>query len=76
MPVDLFTVFIIMLNCPPCNTAPLKGPAVGIIEVFMNEASALAVKVVVAAVREAQLFASLAALHFEAFERSINYIFF
>ena len=42
----------------------------------MNEASALAVKVVVAAVREAQLFASLAALHFEAFERSINYIFF
>ena len=55
---------------------PLKGPATGNIEVFMNEASASAVKVVVAGVREALLFASLAALHVEGFELSINDIFF
>ena len=46
----------------------------------MNEASALAVKVVVAEMREALFFASLAALHVEGFELSIsnysNYIFF
>ena len=42
----------------------------------MNEASASAVKVVVAAVREALLFASLAVLHVEGFELSINDIFF
>ena len=54
---DLFTAFIVMLNCPPWNTAPLKGPAEGNIEVFMNEAPASAVKAVVAAVREALLFA-------------------
>ena len=65
-----------MWNCPPWNTAPLKGPAAGNIEVFMNESSALAVKVVVAAVREALLCASLAALHVEGFELSINDIFF
>ena len=46
-----------MLNCPPWNTALLKGPAEGNIEVFMNEAPASAIKAVVAAVREALLFA-------------------
>ena len=43
--------------------APLKGTAAGNIEVFINEASASAFKVVVAAEREVLLFASLAALH-------------
>ena len=76
MPGDLFTAFIVMLNCPPWNTAPLKGPAEGNIEVFMNEAPASAVKAVVAAVREALLFSLLAALHIEDFELSINDIFF
>ena len=42
----------------------------------MNEASALAVKVVVAEMREALFFASLVALHVEGFELSINDIFF
>ena len=42
----------------------------------MNEASALAVKVVVAEMREALFFASLAAFHVEGFELSINDIFF
>ena len=51
MPGDLFTVFIVMLNCSSWNTAPLKGPAARNIEVFLNEASASAVKVVVATVR-------------------------
>ena len=51
MPGDLFTVFIAMLNCSSWNTAPLKGPAARNIEGFLNEASASAVKVVVAAVR-------------------------
>ena len=51
MPGDLFTVFIVMLNCSSWNTAPLKGPAARNIEGFLNEASASAVKVVVAAVR-------------------------
>ena len=50
MPGDLLTVFIVMLNCPPWNMAPLKGSAAGNIEVFINKASAL---VVVAAVHEA-----------------------
>ena len=36
---DLFTVFMVMLNCPPCNTAPLNGPAAGKLELFMNEDS-------------------------------------
>ena len=66
---------MVMLNCPPWNTAPLRGQVTGNIEVFMNETIALAVKVVVAAVREALLFASLAALHVESFELSINDIF-
>ena len=56
---DLFVAFIVILNCPSWNTAPLKGPAAGNTEVFMNEASASAVKVVVAAVGEALLFATL-----------------
>ena len=51
VPGDLFTVFIVMLNCSSRNTAPLKGPAARNIEVFLNEASASAVKVVVATVR-------------------------
>ena len=72
MPGDLFTAFIVMLNCPPWNTAPLKGLAEGNIEVFMNEAPASAIKAVVATVREALLFALLAALHIEDFELSIN----
>ena len=71
MPSDLFTVFIVMLNYPQWNMAPLKGTAVGNIEVFINEASASAFKVVVAAEREVLLFASLAALHIEDFELSI-----
>ena len=50
MPGDLLTVFIVMLNCPPWNMAPLKGSDAGNIEVFINEASAL---VVIAAVHEA-----------------------
>ena len=65
-----------MLNRPPWSTAPLKGPAAGNIEVFMKEASASAVKVVVATVREALLLASLAVLHVEGFELSINDISF
>ena len=36
-----------MLNRPPWTTAPLTGPAAGTIEVFMDEASASIVKVVV-----------------------------
>ena len=36
---DLFTVFMVMLNCPPRNTAPLNGPAAGKLELFMNEDS-------------------------------------
>ena len=36
---DLFTVFMVMLNCPPGNTAPLNGPAAGKLELFMNEDS-------------------------------------
>ena len=42
----------------------------------MNEALASAIKAVVATVREALLFALLAALHIEDFELSINDIFF
>ena len=77
VPGDLFTVFIVILNCPPWNTDPLKGPAAGNIEVFINEASASAVKVVVvAAVREALLIASVAALYVEGFELIINDRFF
>ena len=37
--VDLFTVFIYMLNCPPCNNAPLNGPAAAKLELFINEDS-------------------------------------
>ena len=58
-PGDLFTVFIVMLNNLPWNTVLLKGPAAGNIEVFIREASASAVKVVVAAEHEALLFALL-----------------
>ena len=36
---DLFTAFMVMLNCPPWNTAPLNGPAAGKLELFMNEDS-------------------------------------
>ena len=38
------SVFLVMLNCPPWNTASLKGPAARNIEVFIKEASALVVR--------------------------------
>ena len=34
---DLFTVIIVMMNCPPGNTAPLNGPAaVSIVRVILE----------------------------------------
>ena len=34
---DWLTVFIVMLKCPPWNTAPLNGPVPGIAGVFVND---------------------------------------
>ena len=36
---NLFTVFMVMLNCPLGNTAPLNGPSAGKLELFLNEDS-------------------------------------
>lgn len=37
MPSDLFTVFIVVLNCPPWNTASPKEAAEVNIEILMNK---------------------------------------
>ena len=73
MPGDYFTVLIVMLNCPSWNTASSKDAAEGNIEVFINEASALAVRVVLAeVVHEPFSLASLAVLLSAGFELSIR----
>ena len=77
MPSDLFTVFIVMLNCPPLNTASLKEAAKETLRFFMNEASASAVTVVLAeVVHELFSLASLAVLLSAGLELNISDIFF
>ena len=77
MPGDLFIVFIVTLKCPPLNTTSPREAAKGNIEVFINEAPASAVTVVLAeVVREVFSLASLALLLSAGFELSISDIVF